>query len=88
MHPMIELEQRYGARNYAPLPVILTRGQGVYLWDIDGKQYIDMMSAYSAVSHGHCHPKMVKALSEQANTLTMVSRAFHTDQLAKFLQRI
>lgn len=88
MHSIIELEQLYGARNYAPLPVILTRGEGVYLWDLDGKRYIDMMSAYSAVSHGHCHPKIVKALNDQAKTLTMVSRAFHTDKLAKFLQRV
>jgi len=88
MHPMIELEECYGARNYAPLPVILTRGEGVYVWDIDGNKYIDMMSAYSAVSHGHCHPGLLKALSEQAHTLTMVSRAFHTDKLGPFLQRV
>jgi ornithine--oxo-acid transaminase len=88
MHPMIELEEYYGARNYAPLPVILTRGKGVYVWDVDGKQYIDMMSAYSAVSHGHCHPGLLKALSEQAHTLTMVSRAFHTDKLGPFLKRV
>lgn len=88
MHPMIELEEHYGARNYAPLPVILTRGEGVYVWDIDGNRYIDMMSAYSAVSHGHCHPGLLKALNEQAHTLTMVSRAFHTDKLGPFLKRV
>jgi ornithine--oxo-acid transaminase len=88
MHPMIELEEHYGARNYAPLPVILTRGEGVYVWDIDGNKYIDMMSAYSAVSHGHCHPGLLKALNEQAHTLTMVSRAFHTDKLGPFLKRV
>jgi ornithine--oxo-acid transaminase len=88
MHPMIELEEHYGAKNYAPLPVILTRGEGVYVWDIDGNRYIDMMSAYSAVSHGHCHPGLLKALNDQAHTLTMVSRAFHTDKLGSFLQRV
>lgn len=88
MHPIIELEEHYGARNYAPLPVILTRGEGVYVWDIDGNRYIDMMSAYSAVSHGHCHPGLLKALNEQAHTLTMVSRAFHTDKLGPFLKRV
>lgn len=88
MHPIIEQEERYGARNYAPLPVILTRGEGIYLWDVDGKRYIDMMSAYSAVSHGHCHPSLIKALNEQASTLTMVSRAFHTDKLGQFLQKV
>lgn len=88
MHPVIEQEEQYGARNYAPLPVILTRGEGVYVWDIDNKRYIDMMSAYSAVSHGHCHPGILKALNEQAHTLTMVSRAFHTDKLGPFLKRV
>lgn len=88
MHPIIELERLYGARNYEPLPVILTRGEGVYVWDVDGKRYIDMMSAYSAVSHGHCHPRLVEALNEQAKTLTMVSRAFHTDKLGGFLQKV
>lgn len=88
MHPMIELEEYYGAKNYAPLPVILTRGEGVYIWDVNGKRYIDMMSAYSAVSHGHCHPRLLKALNDQAHTLTMVSRAFHTDKLGPFLKKI
>ncbi len=88
MHPIIELEERYGAKNYAPLPVILTRGEGVYVWDIEGNRYIDMMSAYSAVSHGHCHPGMLKALNDQVHTLTMVSRAFHTNKLGPFLKRV
>lgn len=83
----IELEQLYGARNYDPLPVVLVRGEGVYVWDDAGKRYIDMMSAYSAVSHGHAHPRLVKALQEQANLLNVVSRAFYTDKLGPFLKR-
>lgn len=88
MQSLIELERQYGAHNYEPLPVVLTRGKGVYVWDEQGKQYIDMMSAYSAVSHGHCHPELVKVLTEQAQTLAMVSRAFYTDKLGKFLKKI
>ncbi|MDA8562117.1 ornithine--oxo-acid transaminase, partial [Gammaproteobacteria bacterium] len=79
---------RYGAHNYAPLPVVLTKGKGVYVWDMSGRRYTDMMSAYSAVSHGHCHPSLIKCLSDQANTLTMVSRAFHTDKLGLFLKKV
>ena len=85
---MIEFERLYGAHNYEPLPVVLTRGEGVYVWDDGGKQYIDMMSAYSAVSHGHCHPKLVNVLTEQAQTLAMVSRAFYTNKLSLFLKKI
>ena len=84
----IQLEKQYGAANYDPLPVVLTRGQGVYLWDTGGKRYIDMMSAYSAVSHGHCHPRLVKALMTQAQHLAICSRAFHSDKLGIFLQRV
>lgn len=84
---MIEHELLYGARNYEPLPVVLVRGQGVFVWDDAGNRYIDMMSAYSAVSHGHCHPKLVKALQEQAEKLAVVSRAFYTDKLGVFLKR-
>src|SRR6478736_4301408 len=87
MHPLIELEKYYGADNYEPLPVVLVRGEGVYVWDNQGNRYIDMMSAYSAVSHGHCHPKLVQALSKQASTLGVVSRAFYTDRLGEFLQK-
>lgn len=86
-HSTIEREQLYGAHNYAPLPVVLTRGEGVYVWDDTGKRYLDMMSAYSAVSHGHCHPTLVKVLREQAGTLNIVSRAFYTDKLGLFLQK-
>lgn len=87
MHPLIQREQQYGANNYEPLPVVLTRGEGIYVWDDAGNRYTDMMSAYSAVSHGHCHPTLVKALIEQANTLAIVSRAFYTNQLGLFLQK-
>lgn len=88
MHPLIQRERLYGAHNYEPLPVVLTRGEGVYLWDDQGKRYIDMMSAYSAVSHGHSHPKLINVLTAQASKLAVVSRAFHTDKLSEFLQRI
>lgn len=86
-NPFIEREHRYGAENYRPLPVVLVRGEGVYVWDDQGKRYIDMMSAYSAVSHGHCHPKLVSALNQQSHTLNIVSRAFYTNQLGLFLER-
>lgn len=84
----IALEERYGAANYAPLPVVLTRGDGVYLWDQEGRRYLDMMSAYSAVSFGHGHPRLVDALVAQARRLAVTSRAFHTDRLGPFLQRL
>ena len=87
MNGSIELEAKYCARNYHPLPVVLTRGEGVYVWDEDGKKYLDMMSAYSAVSHGHANPRLVKLVQEQAATLTIVSRAFHSDRLGPFLAR-
>jgi ornithine--oxo-acid transaminase len=86
-NPYIQLEQLYGAQNYAPLPVVLTRGEGVYVWDDQDKRYIDMMSAYSAVSHGHCHPRIVKVLCDQAHRLGIVSRAFYTDKLGVLLER-
>jgi ornithine--oxo-acid transaminase len=88
MNPFIKLESEYGAQNYSPLPVVLVRGEGVYVWDDAGNRYIDMMSAYSAVSHGHCHPRLVKALVEQAETLAIISRAFYSNKLAAFLQKI
>ena len=80
----IELENKYGAHNYHPLPVVLTRGEGVYVWDVDGKRYYDFLSAYSAVNQGHCHPKIVNAMIKQAQTLTLTSRAFYNDMLGKF----
>lgn len=87
MDELIHLEAQYCAQNYLPLPVVLTRGQGVYVWDSQGKQYMDMMSAYSAVSHGHCHPRLVQCMQQQAAQLGVVSRAFYSDKLAPFLQR-
>ena len=84
----IEWELIYGARNYEPLPVVLVRGEGAYVWDDTGKRYIDMMSAYSAVSHGHCHPRLVSALQDQASQLNIVSRAFYTNKLGAFLERV
>lgn len=79
----IELEEKYGAHNYHPLPVVLTRGEGVYLWDLEGRQYFDFLSAYSAVNQGHCHPKIVGALVAQAQQLTLTSRAFYSDRLGE-----
>lgn len=81
------LETRFGAGNYAPLPVTLVRGEGVYVWDESGRRYIDMMGAYSAVSFGHCHPRLVKALTEQAQRLDTISRAYFSDRLGPFLAR-
>lgn len=77
----IDLEDKYGAHNYHPLPVVLTRGEGVFLWDVEGKRYYDFLSAYSAVNQGHCHPRIVNALIEQAKELTLTSRAFYNDKL-------
>ncbi len=80
----IETEERYGAHNYHPLPVVLTEGRGVYLYDVEGKQYFDFLSAYSAVNQGHCHPRIVKSLQDQAARLTLTSRAFHNDRLGPY----
>lgn len=80
----IDLENKYGAHNYHPLPVVLSRGEGVHVWDVEGKQYYDFLSAYSAVNQGHCHPKIVDAMVNQARTLTLTSRAFYNDVLGKF----
>jgi len=80
----INLEDKYGAHNYHPLPVVLNKGEGVFVWDIDGKRYYDFLSAYSAVNQGHCHPKIIKALQDQAGTLTLTSRAFYNDILGKY----
>ncbi len=81
---LIELEKEYGAHNYHPLPVVLERGEGVHVWDVEGKQYFDFLSAYSAVNQGHCHPKIVGALIEQAKKLTLTSRAFYNDSLGEY----
>ena len=80
----IELENNYGAHNYHPLPVVISRGEGVYVWDAEGKKYYDFLSAYSAVNQGHCHPKIVDAMVNQAKTLTLTSRAFYNDMLGKY----
>ncbi|MFQ5544766.1 MAG: ornithine--oxo-acid transaminase [Acidiferrobacterales bacterium] len=88
MHTFIDLEEDYCAHNYRPLPVVLVHGEGVYLWDDEGQNYLDMMSAYSAVSLGHAHPRLVKTLIEQAQRLAVVSRAYYTDKLPQFLERI
>lgn len=79
----IDLEYRYGAHNYKPMPVVIERGEGVFLWDVEGKRYFDFLSAYSAVSQGHCHPKIVNAMIEQAQKLTLTSRAFYNDRLGE-----
>jgi len=80
----IQLEDRYGAHNYHPLPVVLEKGEGVYVWDVEGKKYYDFLSAYSAVNQGHCHPRIVGAMTEQAQKLTLTSRAFHNDILGRY----
>ncbi len=81
---IIALEDKHGAHNYHPLPVVLARGEGVYVWDVEGKKYYDFLSAYSAVNQGHCHPKIVEAMIEQAQTLTLTSRAFYNDKLGPY----
>jgi len=88
MSDKIALERRYGATNYAPLPVVLTRGEGVWLWDEDGRRYLDMLSAYSAVSFGYGHPKLLAVLQEQAARLAVTSRAYYSDRLPPFLARL
>jgi len=81
---IMQLEDKYGAHNYHPLPVVLSKGEGVYVWDVEGKRYYDFLSAYSAVNQGHCHPKIVKALVDQAQVLTLTSRAFYNDVLGEY----
>lgn len=85
---LMQLEADHGAHNYHPLPVVLSKGQGVYVWDVDGKQYFDFLSAYSAVNQGHCHPHIIQALTSQAQTLTLTSRAFYNDKLGPYEQFI
>ncbi|MGH6910170.1 MAG: ornithine--oxo-acid transaminase, partial [Phenylobacterium sp.] len=85
---LIALEGLYGAKNYKPLDVVLTRGQGVHVWDVEGNRYLDCLSAYSAVNQGHCHPKILEAMVEQAGRLTLTSRAFRNDQLAPFYEEL
>ena len=84
----IELEEKYGAHNYHPLPVVLNRGKGIHVWDVDEKIYFDFLSGYSAVNQGHCHPKIIKALTDQAQILTLTSRAFHNNLLGEYEQYV
>lgn len=84
----LELEEKYGAHNYHPLPVVLSKGRGVHVWDVDDRQYYDFLSGYSAVNQGHCHPVVVQAFMEQAQQLTLTSRAFHSDRLGEFTRYI
>jgi len=83
-HELMELEEQYGAHNYHPLPAVLERGEGAYVWDVNGKRYYDFLSAYSAVNQGHCHPKIIKTLIEQSQKLTLTSRAFYNDKLGPY----
>src|SRR6476469_570440 len=80
----LDLEETYVAHNYHPLPVVLERGEGVFMWDVDGKRYYDFLSGYSAVNQGHCHPKIIAALTEQAQKLTLTSRAYHSNLLGEY----
>jgi len=82
----LDLEKRYGAHDYHPLPVVLAKGEGVYLWDVNGKKYYDFLSSYSAVNQGHCHPKLVELIKQQAETLTLTSRAFHNNKLGEYME--
>ena len=84
----IKKEALFGAQNYAPLSVVLEKGEGAYLWDVDGNKYLDMVSAYSAVSHGHSHPELVKIIKEQAGKLAITSRAFYTEPFGDFLEKL
>ncbi len=84
----IDIESRYGAHNYHPLPVVISRGEGIYLYDVEGKKYFDFLSAYSAVSQGHCHPEIIKTFVSQAQKLTLTSRAFHSEMLSRFTKYI
>jgi len=84
----IQMEEEFGAHNYKPLDIVLSRGKGVWVWDVEGNKYLDCLSAYSAVNQGHCHPKIMQAMIEQAQKLTMTSRAFRNDQLGPFYKEL
>src|SRR5215467_7024553 len=84
----LSLEEKYGAHNYHPLPVVLEKGEGVFVYDVDGKRYYDFLSGYSAVNHGHCHPQIIDALIKQSKKLTLTSRAFHSNLLGEYAQYI
>src|SRR6187397_1454187 len=85
---ILELEERHGAHNYHPLDIVIARGEGAWVWDLEGRRYLDFLAAYSAVNQGHCHPRLVKALTEQAARLTLCSRAFRNDQLGRLCEEI
>ena len=84
----VEFTEKFSANNYHPLPVVLARGQGIWVWDVEGKKYLDMLSGYSALNQGHCHPRIAAAAKEQLGKLTLTSRAFHTDRMGFFLEKI
>src|SRR5690348_3027421 len=84
----LHLEEAYGAHNYHPLPVVLSKGKDVFVWDVDGKKYYDFLSGYSAVNQGHCHPRIINVLTEQAQKLTLTSRAFHSNLLGEYAKYI
>src|SRR6476620_7003012 len=84
----LDLEEKYSAHNYHPLPVVLTKGKGVHVWDVEDKRYYDFLSGYSAVNQGHCHPRIIEAFIEQAQRLTLTSRAFHSDVMAEYVEFI
>src|SRR6476469_11017938 len=84
----VELEDRYGAHNYRPLDVVIERASGVWVYDVEGRRYLDCLSAYSALNQGHCHPRILQALQEQASRITLTSRAFRNDQLPRFVEEL
>lgn len=84
----VKLTEKFSARNYHPLPVVLSKGKGVWVWDVEGNKYLDMLSAYSALNQGHCHPRIAKAIRNQASKITLTSRAFHNDQMGLFLKKL
>src|SRR5687767_15235369 len=84
----LQLEENFGAHNYKPIPVVIEKGEGVFVWDVEGKKYFDFLAAYSAVNQGHCHPRILKALTEQAKKLTLTSRAFYNSRLGEYEEYI
>ncbi len=85
---IIKKTEQYGANNYHPLPIVISKAKGVWVWDAEGNRYLDMLSAYSALNQGHCHPKLIQTLKDQAERVTLTSRAFHNDQLAPFYEKV
>ena len=85
---IIQVTQNYGANNYNPLPIVISKAEGAFVYDPEGNRYLDMLSAYSAVNQGHCHPKIIQALKDQADRVTLTSRAFHSDQLGPWYEKV